>query len=125
MKTFLGRYEYFDEAKNSDKYWICKYDRKTKTYTTEWGRNGNPSPNGTKEGLSETEAFKKISEKIAKGYKHVDGREGPMYPKTPKRPKTKKAGIKKASAPLKKLLDENAEISPSEFMAELKKMGEK
>ena len=120
LEHVLGRYEYYSESENSDKFWQCIYDRKRDLYITSWGRNGNDAQ-GTKV-VDEGEAFKKINEKIAKGYRLTER----AYPKAgPTREiRLKKPKTKKASAPLKKLLDENAEISPSDFINELKKLGD-
>ena len=65
----LGRYEYYNSSKNSDKFWSIKFIKED-CYETMHGRNGN-APIQTFE-INESLALKRIKEKIAKGYSHVD-----------------------------------------------------
>ena len=65
----LGRYEMVNPDTNTDKFWSCTYDKKNNLYTTSWGRNGTAGQ--YKFCLTEDEAYKKINEKISKGYVKV------------------------------------------------------
>lgn len=65
----LGRYEYENSSQNSDKFWSIKFIKEN-CYEVMYGRNGN-SPIQTLE-VNEAVALKRIKEKLAKGYSHVD-----------------------------------------------------
>lgn len=67
--AFLGRYEYVNRAKNSEKFYEIHYDSPTDTFYTTWGRIGSGAQKKT--GLTFQEAFDKADEKRKKGYKKV------------------------------------------------------
>jgi predicted DNA-binding WGR domain protein len=72
LKQMLGIYEYHDDSfgkRGSHKFWEIHYDSREGTYTTAWGRVGARAQ--AKQGLSGSEALKKIQEKIGKGYHKV------------------------------------------------------
>jgi len=63
----FGKYIFVDDK--SDKFWTCIPSAKYPgSYYTEWGPNGTGRI-GSKDGLTRTEAEKKVSEKVAKGYR--------------------------------------------------------
>jgi len=70
-KSMLGRYEYVDWSANHNKFWHIIHDQSTNTYRATWGRIGNRSPDPIE--YPEKKAYTKISEKIKKGYKKVEG----------------------------------------------------
>lgn len=65
----LGRYEYVNHSINSDKFWSIKYV-KPNEYEVMYGKNGY----GAQQTLTVDEkvAAKRIKEKLAKGYDHID-----------------------------------------------------
>ena len=65
----LGRYEYYNSSQNSDKFWSVKFIKEN-SYEVMYGKNGQ-APLQTLE-INETVALKRIKEKLAKGYSHVD-----------------------------------------------------
>lgn len=65
----LGRYEYYNSSQNSDKFWSIKFIKEN-CYEVMYGKNGY-GPQQTLE-INEAVALKRIKEKIAKGYSHVD-----------------------------------------------------
>lgn len=65
----LGRYEFV--GGNSAKYWHIVFDKTKRVYLAKWGKIGK-SPQGSKE-YSREQAFKKIREKVNKGYGLVPG----------------------------------------------------
>jgi len=77
---FLGRYEYTDERSN--KYWeIRAVDHSQPLYVASWGRIG-AAPQET-EYLGTDTVYKKIREKIAKGYVKVGSASEHPRPKDP------------------------------------------
>ena len=108
LKGLLGRYE-FTDGDRSDKFWSVEYSALDGTYTTKWGKNGLPAQ-GHRHGLSGTEAFKKINEKISKGYVLVGKKREEFFE------------IKKRSA--KPIPKKPTKIDPSfDFYAELERAG--
>lgn len=65
----LGRYEYTNYSQNSDKFYSIKFIDKDE-YQIMYGKNGYEPQKILK--VDEKIANKRINEKIAKGYKHVD-----------------------------------------------------
>jgi len=66
----LGRYEFIDMSINSCKFYHIIHDLSRNVYIAKWGRIGNAPQ--SKE-YTESQARKKISEKIKKGYVHKEG----------------------------------------------------
>jgi predicted DNA-binding WGR domain protein len=66
----LGRYEYHSNEENSHKFWWLIYDKTTRTYIAAWGRVGAKPQ--TKEYVGDSVAFKKVQEKLKKGYRRIN-----------------------------------------------------
>jgi len=65
-KNLLGRYEFTDWSKNSNKFWHIIFNTSKNEYVVHYGRIGNK---GVMHKYNETQALKKIKDKIRKGYK--------------------------------------------------------
>ena len=107
-KDMLGRFEYTNESENSDKFWQIKPH--PEGYLAEWGRNGRP-PQASKV-YTESEAHKKIGEKMSKGYQKVGaipGRHVQVFP------------IKKTSKPRAKRNTAASILGQIDFYEELRK----
>jgi len=108
MNNLFGRYELIDPDKNHKKFWEVK--PVGREYEVRWGRIGST---GQSQIVDEVTAFKRIHEKMAKGYQKV-GSETVTMDET--REKIKKIKPKK-KAP-KKLKSDSSET----WVEELKRL---
>jgi len=68
----LGRYEHTNDGHN--KFYTVQYNAADDNYTIIYGPiNGAPTQIKKSEGITESTARRKISEKLGKGYRHIGG----------------------------------------------------